>query len=160
MFKPSLRIPRRSVLGARPSCASVSASASASRNLPSPFAAAANAAPAKQQRRAIHASPARSRHNVAPLTEDGSFEKNGVPGLLSPEAFDAAYTNYQGWVLDKLNSLTEGTCGPGSSPRLPSPPPRCIWCKDFTSRLVNPIQSLNCAQLHHDMTVKVSRTAE
>ncbi|ROW17996.1 hypothetical protein VPNG_00232 [Cytospora leucostoma] len=115
MFKPSLRIPRRSVLGARPSCAS----APASWNLPSPFAAvavAANAAaPAKQQRRAIHASPARLRHNVAPLTEDGSFEKTGVPGLLSPEAFDAAYTNYQGWVLDKLNSLTEGTIYEGKS---------------------------------------------
>lgn len=142
MFKPSLRIPRRSVLGARPSCASVSASASASRNLPSPFAAAANAAPAKQQRRAIHASPARLRHNVAPLTEDGSFEKNGVPGLLSPEAFDAAYTNYQGWVLDKLNSLTEGTCGPGSSPPLPSPKVYLVQGLHIASCQPNPVTQL------------------
>lgn len=100
MFKPRLRIPRRPALGARSACAS------APRNSSSPFAAAA-----QQQQRAIHASPARLRHNVAPLTEDGRFEKHGVPGLLSPEGFDAAYTNYQGWVLDKLNSLTEGTSG-------------------------------------------------
>lgn len=104
MFKPRLRIPRRPVLGTTPSCAA------APRSLSSPFAAAAKHQQQQQQQlRAIHASPARLRHSVAPLTEDGRFEKHGVPGLLSPEAFDASYTNYQGWVLDKLNSLTEGT---------------------------------------------------
>ncbi|KUI62866.1 37S ribosomal protein S26, mitochondrial [Cytospora mali] len=110
MFKPRLRIPRRPVLGARPaSCAS------APRNLSSPLVAAAPAKQQQQQQRAIHASPARLRHHVAPLTEDGRFEKSGVPGLLSPEAFEAAYTNYQGWALDKLNSLTEGTVYEGKS---------------------------------------------
>ncbi|ROW11585.1 hypothetical protein VMCG_01319 [Cytospora schulzeri] len=107
MFKPRLRIPRRPVLGATPSCA-----AATPRNLSAPFAAVAKQ---QQQQRAIHASPARLRHHVAPLTEDGSFEKNGVPGLLSPEAFEAAYTNYQGWALDKLNSLTEGTVYEGKT---------------------------------------------
>lgn len=46
---------------------------------------------------------------VAPLTDDARFERDGVPGLLSPESFDFAYTNYQGWVLDKLNQMTAGT---------------------------------------------------
>lgn len=114
MFKSRIRIPRRPVLGATPSCAA------APRNLSAPFAAAVAKQQQQQQKRAIHASPARSRHHVAPLTEDGRFEKNGVPGLLSPEAFEAAYTNYQGWALDKLNNLTEGMLFSSSSP----PPPQ------------------------------------
>lgn len=48
-------------------------------------------------------------HSVAPLTEDARFERDGVPGLFSPEAFDMAYTTYQSWVLSKLNEMTAGT---------------------------------------------------
>jgi superoxide dismutase len=43
------------------------------------------------------------------LTDDAKFERDGVPGLLSPEGFDIAYNNYQAHVLDKLNQVTAGT---------------------------------------------------
>lgn len=48
-------------------------------------------------------------HSVAPLTEDARFERDGVPGLFTPESFDLAYTTYQAWVLSKLNEMTAGT---------------------------------------------------
>lgn len=55
-------------------------------------------------------------HSVAPLTDDKRFEREGVPGLLSPESFDIAYTTYQAWVLNKLNQQIAGTCQPGLPP--------------------------------------------
>jgi superoxide dismutase, Fe-Mn family len=34
--------------------------------------------------------------------------REGVPGLLSPQGFDMAWTQYQGLMLEKLSSLTAG----------------------------------------------------
>lgn len=62
----------------------------------------------QQQQRSLHASPARRLHSVATLTDDKRFETNGVPGLISPEGFDFAYTTYQAWVLSKLNEMVTG----------------------------------------------------
>ncbi|KAK3941537.1 Manganese/iron superoxide dismutase [Diplogelasinospora grovesii] len=47
----------------------------------------------------------RSMHYLPPLDEIS----NGVPGLLSPEGFDIAWTQYQTLMLEKLNALTAGT---------------------------------------------------
>jgi Fe-Mn family superoxide dismutase len=42
------------------------------------------------------------------LTHDAYFKANGIPELLSPEAFDFAWTQYQTLLIDKLNLLTQG----------------------------------------------------
>jgi Fe-Mn family superoxide dismutase len=34
--------------------------------------------------------------------------QNGIPGLLTPEGFRLAYTDYQTLMLEKLNALTAG----------------------------------------------------
>lgn len=107
MFKPRLRISRRAG-AARLSPAAPRPSPS------SPFVVPARQQQ-QQQQRSLHASPARRLHRVAPLTEDGRFERDGVPGLFSPESFDIAYTSYQGWVLEKLNQMTAGTVPHGPS---------------------------------------------
>lgn len=49
------------------------------------------------RQRAIHTMPA--------LTHDFS---EGVPGLLSADGFDMAWTQYMKYTLEKLNALTEG----------------------------------------------------
>ncbi|KAI9818027.1 MAG: hypothetical protein M1827_000651 [Pycnora praestabilis] len=48
-------------------------------------------------------------HHVPLLTHDASFKKDGVPGVLSAEGFDLAWTQYQGLMIEKLNLLTGGT---------------------------------------------------
>lgn len=48
------------------------------------------------------------------LTHDASFKKNGIPQLLSPEAVDFAWTQYQTLLIDKLNLLTQGTTTPNT----------------------------------------------
>lgn len=50
----------------------------------------------------------RSLHHVPPLTYDESFRKQGIPGLLSPDGFRIAWTDYQGSMVQKLNELTAG----------------------------------------------------
>lgn len=42
------------------------------------------------------------------LTHDKVFKENGIPGLLSREGFDFAWTQYQTFIVDKLNLLTQG----------------------------------------------------
>ncbi len=61
-------------------------------------------------------------HYVPPLPHDF---RGGVPGLLSAEGFDIAWTQYMTVTLEKLNAHIAGTC---SVPRpscslLPSSPP-------------------------------------
>jgi len=47
----------------------------------------------------------RSLHHVPSL----GFElKDGVPGLLSPAGFNIAWTQYQTFMIEKLNTLTAG----------------------------------------------------
>lgn len=103
MFKPRLRIPRGSGLrmSFQPSASQPS----------SPFAVAAAAAKhqQQQQQRSIHATPARRKQSIPALNDDGKFSKEGVPGLYTPQGFNAAYSMYQTWCLDRLNELTGGT---------------------------------------------------
>ncbi|KAI9750086.1 MAG: hypothetical protein M1835_001443 [Candelina submexicana] len=57
------------------------------------------------------ASASRSRriHHVPILTHDAFYKENGVPGFLSNEGVELAWTQYQGLLVKKLNLLTEGT---------------------------------------------------
>ena len=57
----------------------------------------------------------RSLHRVPQLSNDQYFKDNGVPELLSPEAFDFSWTQYQGLLIDKLNLMTQGRCALGFS---------------------------------------------
>ncbi|KAL1852040.1 hypothetical protein Daus18300_012322 [Diaporthe australafricana] len=102
MFKPRLRISRRAGAARLSSAAPRPAPSS------SPFVVPARQQQ-QQQQRSLHASPARRLHEVAPLTDDGRFERNGVAGLFSPESYNIAYNSYQTWALDKLNQMTAGT---------------------------------------------------
>ncbi|PYH98169.1 putative Fe superoxide dismutase [Aspergillus ellipticus CBS 707.79] len=58
----------------------------------------------------------RSLHRVPQLTNDQYFKNNGVPELLSPEAFDFAWTQYQTLLIDKLNLLTQDTVDADAKP--------------------------------------------
>ncbi|KAL2013278.1 hypothetical protein VTN00DRAFT_803 [Thermoascus crustaceus] len=51
----------------------------------------------------------RGLHLVPQLTHDKFFKENGIPGLLSREGFDFAWTQYQTFIVDKLNLLTQDT---------------------------------------------------
>lgn len=48
----------------------------------------------------------RSMHHVPSLSHDF---RDGVPGLLSAQGFDIAWTQYMTLMLDKLNALVAGT---------------------------------------------------
>ncbi|KAF2090526.1 manganese and iron superoxide dismutase [Saccharata proteae CBS 121410] len=54
-----------------------------------------------QQRRALHRTPAEHPHH-------DRFSTEGIDGLLTPEAYDMAWTRYQGLMVEKLNRLTAG----------------------------------------------------
>lgn len=43
------------------------------------------------------------------LAHGEAFSKDGIPGMLSPDAFDLAWHQYQGYLVDRLNKLTAGT---------------------------------------------------
>ncbi|KAI4152555.1 MAG: hypothetical protein LQ341_000694 [Variospora aurantia] len=51
----------------------------------------------------------RRKHEVPLLTHGPSFERVGVPGVLSPDAYQTAWTQYQQFLVDKLNRLTAQT---------------------------------------------------
>ncbi|KAI4663877.1 uncharacterized protein J4E78_004296 [Alternaria triticimaculans] len=48
-------------------------------------------------------------YTVPPLDNHAQLEQNGIPGVLSPTGFRAAYTEYQGHIVDELNASTAGT---------------------------------------------------
>ena len=52
--------------------------------------------------------PSRSTHYVPQLGHDSAFKKHGIPDLLSPQGFDLSWTQYQGFLINKLNLLTAG----------------------------------------------------
>ncbi|KAL2863550.1 mitochondrial 37S ribosomal protein mS42 [Aspergillus lucknowensis] len=58
----------------------------------------------------------RGLHQVPQLTYNSQYKENGVPGLLSPEAFDFAWTQYQSLLVDKLNLLTQDTVDADTKP--------------------------------------------
>lgn len=50
----------------------------------------------------------RRLHQVPLLTHQAYLEENGLPGVLSKEGFDLAWNQYQGYMVAKLNAMTEG----------------------------------------------------
>lgn len=50
----------------------------------------------------------RAKHGVPALTNISNFAENGVPGLFSRKAFNIAWTEYQGLLVDNLNRLVDG----------------------------------------------------
>ncbi|KAI9729571.1 MAG: hypothetical protein M1834_006767 [Cirrosporium novae-zelandiae] len=46
---------------------------------------------------------------VPQLQHEETFQKNGIPGLISPEGFSMAWTEYEGFMVHKLNLLISGT---------------------------------------------------
>lgn len=68
------------------------------------------------QARSIHAVPKVNAH-------DESFKQDGIPGLLTPEAYNIAWTEYEGHMVDRLNTMLAGTISPSSLPRPYTPSP-------------------------------------
>ncbi|RDW69131.1 mitochondrial 37S ribosomal protein mS42 [Aspergillus mulundensis] len=58
----------------------------------------------------------RTLHNVPSLVHNPYFREHGVPEFLTPEAYDFAWTQYQGLMIDKLNLMTQDTVDAGMSP--------------------------------------------
>ncbi|MCJ1311104.1 hypothetical protein MMC25_004774 [Agyrium rufum] len=51
----------------------------------------------------------RSLHRVPLLDHDQQFKSNGIPGFMSRDQFDTAWVDYQGYLVKRLNQLTQGT---------------------------------------------------
>jgi superoxide dismutase, Fe-Mn family len=47
-------------------------------------------------------------HQIPALPHDETYAEHGVDGLLSPEGFDLAWTQYQSMMIEKLNIMTMG----------------------------------------------------
>jgi hypothetical protein len=47
-------------------------------------------------------------HRLPALPHDEIYSEHGVDGLLSPEGYDLAWTQYQSMMIEKLNLLTVG----------------------------------------------------
>ncbi|PYH42672.1 mitochondrial 37S ribosomal protein mS42 [Aspergillus saccharolyticus JOP 1030-1] len=58
----------------------------------------------------------RAIHRVPQLAFQEQYEKEGVPGFLSPEAYDFSWTQYQSLLVDKLNLLTQDTIDADAKP--------------------------------------------
>ncbi|KAL4868266.1 hypothetical protein BDV12DRAFT_170049 [Aspergillus spectabilis] len=58
----------------------------------------------------------RQLHKVPQLTHDKRFRDHGIEEFLSPEAFDFAWTQYQRYLVDKLNLLTQDTIDADAKP--------------------------------------------
>jgi hypothetical protein len=50
----------------------------------------------------------RNLHNVPPLPHGEAMNEAGIPGLLSPQAYDLAWTKYQQHLVNRVNELTAG----------------------------------------------------
>ncbi|KAL4786730.1 Manganese/iron superoxide dismutase [Aspergillus varians] len=58
----------------------------------------------------------RGLHQVPSLTHGASFKENGIPELLSPEAYEFSWTQYQSLLVNKLNLLTQDTVDADAKP--------------------------------------------
>lgn len=47
-------------------------------------------------------------HNVPTLSYGKNYSEDGIHDFLSPEGYDMAWTQYQGFLVHKLNMLTNG----------------------------------------------------
>jgi len=54
----------------------------------------------------------RRLHQVPPLVRQNVFDREGIPGLLSNDGFSLAWTQYQGFVIEKLNRMIVGRLSP------------------------------------------------
>ena len=59
------------------------------------------------QARQFHASVCR-QHQVPALQYREEFERNGVAGFLSPDAYDIAYVQNMERLVERLNTATKG----------------------------------------------------
>lgn len=59
----------------------------------------------------------RNAHRLPVLANHQSLQKNGIPGLLSPKAFDIAFTQYHQSLLDELSILTAGSPHENQNPQ-------------------------------------------
>ncbi|GAB7354726.1 hypothetical protein MBLNU459_g5141t1 [Dothideomycetes sp. NU459] len=50
----------------------------------------------------------RDLHRVPPLEFDADYAEHGIRGLLSPEGYNIAWTNYQALMVKRLNDITAG----------------------------------------------------
>ncbi|KAL8843519.1 MAG: hypothetical protein Q9170_000023 [Blastenia crenularia] len=48
----------------------------------------------------------RRKHEVPLLTHGATFEREGIPDVLSPDGYNIAWRDYQQFLVDKLNQLT------------------------------------------------------
>lgn len=53
----------------------------------------------------------RSLHSMPQLRHGLEFKENGIPGFMSPDVFKLSWHDYQGFLINKLNLLTEGERG-------------------------------------------------
>ncbi|KAJ5602121.1 Manganese/iron superoxide dismutase [Penicillium lagena] len=58
----------------------------------------------------------RSIHRLPQLQHDAYYKENGVPEFMSPDAFDFAWTQYQTFLIQKLNGLTQDTVDADAKP--------------------------------------------
>lgn len=59
--------------------------------------------------RSLTSSISRPLHNVPSLGRyDKEFRNDGVEGLYTADAFDFAWTNYQGHIVERLNHVLAG----------------------------------------------------
>ncbi|KAL4928283.1 mitochondrial 37S ribosomal protein mS42 [Aspergillus undulatus] len=58
----------------------------------------------------------RSVHHVPGLLHGQYYSENGIPEFLSPEAYDFSWTQYQRFLVDKLNLLTQDTIDADAKP--------------------------------------------
>lgn len=70
---------------------------------------AVNAVATNQSAAASIAAQRRWQHYLMPLRDN--FEQKGIPNFLSPGSINMAYTEYQTYILEKLNALVAGTYG-------------------------------------------------
>ena len=55
------------------------------------------------------------------LQHDELFKQEGIEGLMTPSQYTLAWSQYQQWLVDKLNQLTVGTQNLDSIPALLTP---------------------------------------
>jgi len=51
------------------------------------------------------------------------FKEKGIDGLLTPEAYNIAWTEYEGHMVDRLNTMLAGTSSSCLTPPIPPPHP-------------------------------------
>ncbi|MCJ1455860.1 hypothetical protein MMC28_006217 [Mycoblastus sanguinarius] len=63
------------------------------------------------QRQCLYSPKSQRRrlHHVPQLTNDEHYLQHGVGRMLTPDSYEFAWHQYEGWLIDRLNRLTTGT---------------------------------------------------